>query len=349
MSWPSLIDAFFDDERDAPYAQCGEMARTIIGKNFEVKSAKNQGQLSYNFMGATAVPKFILSFRLEAGRIDPDVLKLAKEIHGSLVPDTKFCGHAQTPAGKPLFVYKMSSLPGKDFWSIAGPDFHLDGGVVAKRIAMVKSLARCFARAYLKPQTVHAAVRKKGEEDALRRVAIMRKLLPEISAVLDELEGNIPILFGPFYRLVRTHADLSGASIRPFAVDLPSPFLAGGAGGWWLTGKDGNSKEKDDAWREYPRRSELEEAFWAEFFVAARVADHAPERRTRRWHAEVAGKLAIIIRFGFDRRADGSVFDRPLQENKDLLRAWFGNHKVEKGEGEESSGVEYITETDEDE
>ncbi|RYP57116.1 hypothetical protein DL769_009683 [Monosporascus sp. CRB-8-3] len=360
MSWPSLIDALLEDERDATYAKCGEVARTIFGENFAVKPVKNQGQLSYTFVGATVVPKFVLSFRLEAGRIDPDVSRLAKEIHGDLVPDTEFCGHAQTPDGKSLLVYKMPLLPGKDFWSIAGPDFHLDEGAVAKRKAMVKTLARYFARAYIKPQTVHPAVRRKDEEDALRRVTIMRKFLPEISAVLDELEDNIPILFGPSYRFVLTHANLSGASVllnettyeitgvvdwsgasvRPFAVDLPSLFLAGGAGGWWLTGKDGDSEKKDHAWREYPRRGELEEAFWAEFFVAARVADYAPERRTRRWHAEVAGKLATIIRFGFNRRADGSVSDRPLQENRDLLRAWFGNYKAEMDD--ESSGVDKL-------
>ncbi|RYP24317.1 hypothetical protein DL765_000581 [Monosporascus sp. GIB2] len=267
MSWPSLIDALLDDERDATYAQCREMARTIFGKNFEVKPAKNWGQLSYNFVGAPAVPKFILSFRLEAGRIDPDVLKLAREIHGSLVPDAEFCGHTQTPAGEPLFVYKMPFLPAKDFWSIAEPEFHLDGAAVAKRNAMVKSLARYFATAYLKPQTVHAAVRKKQEKDALHRVVIMRKFLPEINAALDELEDNIPILFDSFSLFVLTHTDLSGASVllnettceitgvvdwsgasvRPFAVDLSSLFLAGGAGGWWLTSKDGDSKEKDDA------------------------------------------------------------------------------------------------------
>ncbi|RYP93242.1 hypothetical protein DL770_000617 [Monosporascus sp. CRB-9-2] len=142
MPWPSVIDAFLDDERDATYARCEEMARTIFGKNFAVKPVKNQGQLSYTFVGVTATAKSILSFRLEAGRTDPDVLKLAKEIHGGLVPDAEFCGHAQTPAGKTIFVYKMPLLPGKVFWSIAVPDFHLDEGAVAKRDAMVKSLAR---------------------------------------------------------------------------------------------------------------------------------------------------------------------------------------------------------------
>ncbi|RYP45304.1 hypothetical protein DL768_008344 [Monosporascus sp. mg162] len=263
------------------------MARTIFGKNCAVKPVKNQGQLSYTFVGATAVPKSILSFRLEAGRIDPDVLKLAKEIHGGLVPDAEFCSHSQTPAGKPLFVYKMPLLPGKDFWSVAGPDFHLDEGAVAERNAMVKSLARYFARAYLKPQTVHAAVRKKEEEDALRR-----------------LEANVPILFGPFYRLVLTHADLSGASVLLDETCARSPASSTGP-----------------------------------------ASPCAPERRTRRWHADVAGKLATIIRFSFDRRADSSVFDWSLQENKDLPRAWFGNHKVD----EESSSVEDVATTEEDE
>lgn len=147
MSGVKPIDTVLGKERDATYAQCETTAKDILGDGYAVASVENQESQSYTFVGTPTIPKAIVSFRLEPGKFDPEILKIARDIHGGPVPDAAApCGYiAPRPGGggQSLTIYKMSCLPGRDFWSLVEREAQLDEAeAVAKRHTLVRSLAR---------------------------------------------------------------------------------------------------------------------------------------------------------------------------------------------------------------
>lgn len=133
------------------YQECEAVAKTILGDGFAVApAAEHQGPLNYTFIGTPTTPKCVISFRLEAGRFDPQVLQLAKAIHGDLVPDAASCGYLKGDSElQSLVIYKMSYLPGRDFWSLASQEAQLNKEeAITRRTTLVKSLARSVGSHY---------------------------------------------------------------------------------------------------------------------------------------------------------------------------------------------------------
>ena len=104
MSGVKPIDTVLGKERDATYAQCETTAKDILGDGYAVASVENQESQSYTFVGTPTIPKAIVSFRLEPGKFDPEILKIARDIHADLVPGSAPCGYIgpRPCGGQPL-------------------------------------------------------------------------------------------------------------------------------------------------------------------------------------------------------------------------------------------------------
>lgn len=147
-----------------------------------------------------------------------------------------------------------------------------------------------------------------------------------------ELERSLPALFGPEYPQVLTHGDLSRtnilvdedtyeitgivdwslAAILPFGMDLDCLFLTTGY-------------MDLEGWHDYACRSRLHEAFWSEFWSASGVEDNVRRHQIREM-AERAARMGAVLRYAFQRNADGSPSEA-LASEEDLalryLRAWL--------------------------
>lgn len=129
---------------------------------------------------------------------------------------------------------------------------------------------------------------------------------------MSRLERSLPTLFGQECPQVLTHGDLSVtnilvdeksygitgivdwslAAILPFGMELDCLFLTTG-----YMSRDG--------WHDYACRRRLHEAFWAELWSVSGVGDDTPRDHIRDM-AERAARIGAILRYAFQRSADGS-------------------------------------------
>ena len=139
---PSRIAALLGDDLQQVYRRCEEAAEAIIGENYIVHPINGQGPQSITFAGTPLSPRPVVSFRIESGRLDPAIMKMARQVHGHLVPKVSDIGQAPLCGPVPLYMYKMHYQPGTDFWAAVGKKVRLNEDAVAKRTTLVKSLAR---------------------------------------------------------------------------------------------------------------------------------------------------------------------------------------------------------------
>lgn len=152
-------------------------------------------------------------------------------------------------------------------------------------------------------------------------------------SIISELETILPLLFASEYPQVLTHGDFSKtnvlvnpdtyeitgivdwslAAVQPFGIELDCLFL--------MTGYMDLS-----GWHDYTCRPRLWEAFWTEFWTVSGIEDDGGLRRESiRSMAETAAKIGTILRYAFDRNADGgpsevlSTSDTMLR----MLKAWL--------------------------
>lgn len=85
---------------------CNTKAKDLVGG--EVVPVTVQGNCSYSVYAGPDL-EFVIRFRLETLVLKSDTAALAREIYGSLVPETSF--HGQVDDGEePLFVYVMNRM-----------------------------------------------------------------------------------------------------------------------------------------------------------------------------------------------------------------------------------------------
>lgn len=169
----------------------------------------------------------------------------------------------------------------------------------------------------MEPQT-----RKEHQAALSRRLAILKTSpRPEVPiSVLSDLEAILPRLFTGDYPQVLTHGDLSYtnilvdpesyaitaivdwslADVQPFGLELDCLFLM--TGSMTLEG-----------WKVYTCRSRLVEAFWSEFWIVARI--DVVDRGTIRFLAEEAAKIGLVLRYAFQRNANGGPSEVPCASN----------------------------------
>ena len=139
---PTRIEKLLGDDLQGTYRRCKEAAGVIIGDGYTVEPVKSQGSQSVTFVGTPVLPRPVVSFRIESGRLNSAVVEMARRIHGDLVPEVSHIGLASSCGPVPLYMYKMRHQSGTDFWSLVGREVRLDEDALAKRTTLVKSLAR---------------------------------------------------------------------------------------------------------------------------------------------------------------------------------------------------------------
>lgn len=138
------------------------------------------------------------------------------------------------------------------------------------------------------------------------------------------------MLFSQEYPQVLTHGDLSRTNIL---VDK-NTFEITGIVDWSLAGVLPFGMEMDclflmtgyinfSGWHDYACRSQLQIAFWDEFWTVSGIEDS--KRQKVRTLAESAAKIGAILRFAFQRNGDGpsSEIAATSDRTSKYLNAWF--------------------------
>ncbi|KAH6700695.1 hypothetical protein BKA61DRAFT_208000 [Leptodontidium sp. MPI-SDFR-AT-0119] len=336
-SWAQrAIDGFFAGRRSPTQMECDQTARSIFGAS-AVRPVDIPGSLSYTVVCTGCQEQqqdLIVSFRDSEARLDGGMVKLAKEIHGCLVPEATYHG-MMSGADPPLAIYAMHCLPGISCLEALGCQVEMNSQDEARHVCYVKHLARYFARCWLKPQPVDVEVQAEHQAGIRRRLANLREspssVLP--SSTISELEYRLPVLFSQEYPQVLTHGDLSRtnilvdkdtyeitgivdwslAAVLPFGMELDCLLLT--TGYMSLSG-----------WHNYACRSQLQMAFWDEFWTASGVEDGVCRKKFRVL-ADSAAKIAVVLRYAFQRNSDGSASEVVLASDRmsKYLDAWFSH------------------------
>ncbi|UNI20472.1 hypothetical protein JDV02_006553 [Purpureocillium takamizusanense] len=335
-SWAQeATDRFFSGRKSPTQKQCDEVAQSVSGAS-TVSPVESPGSMSYTVVckGCPGPQDLVVSFREPGAALDEGIVKLAKEIHGDLVPESTCHGNLEG-ADPPLFIYSMPYLRGSPCIEVLSFEVEMDPGDEAKHRVFVKHLARYFARCWSSSRSVHRRPQANQQEEICKRLSRLAEeplssILP--NATLPKLIEGLPSLFSRDYPQVLTHGDFSVTNIlvdrdqfeitgivdwslaafKPFGMDLDILFLTTG----FMT---------RDGWHDYACKARLQHTFWQEFWVVSGI--EGDELRSRiRGLAEAAGRIGAILRLAFRRNDDGSPSEEVLRSESRMkqLRAWFG-------------------------
>ncbi|WEW59712.1 hypothetical protein PRK78_005192 [Emydomyces testavorans] len=316
LSWTQqAIDKFFATRESPTQSECDDHACKISGAS-AVQQIAVPGSLSYT-VRCTDFPDeqrdLIVSFRQAESSLDQAVLRLARSIHGGLVPAAIF--HGKMPNSiPPLLVYTMPYLPGIACLEALSSKAELSVGEETRHICFAKHLARYFARCWLSPQPVDPEVHADCQNRVYRRLMKIKTSAPFIlpCTTIIELERSLPLLFSQTYPQVLTHNDLSQtnilindktfeitgivdwslARVLPFGMELDSLPLT--TGYMDLSG-----------WHNYTCRLQMLNAFWDEFWIRCQIYDDIRQQEIRA-SAMQATKIGAVLHYAFQRNADGS-------------------------------------------
>ncbi|KAH9890326.1 hypothetical protein F4778DRAFT_773218 [Xylariomycetidae sp. FL2044] len=312
-----------------------------------------QGSLSYTVVRTSET---IVSFRRPESKLDDQVLKLAKRVHGDLVPEATFMGKIgnEKDDGKHLLAYSMPYLPGKTAFEIL-VDLEVDTDKEAEEnhLTFVKDFARYFARSYAHPQRVGMGARMSNQEQVWNKLSKLKAKsseFPFLQATLKELDDKLNELYESPYPQVLTHGDLSmvnilidpdthaitglvdwsRASVAPFGLELRAFRMSCG-----IMNRLG--------WNDFQCRPRMEALFWEEFFSATEITDPKEQANVREM-AELGCKLGAILQFAFENTLSGAILDefRPRPKANDFLEAWFRYpawDKVVRSHGEQNGDM----------
>ncbi|KAI3332892.1 hypothetical protein F4824DRAFT_514020 [Ustulina deusta] len=337
-SWAQdATNRFFCGRKSPSQMQCDKIAQSISGAS-KVSPVDSPGSMSYTVVcnGCPGPQQdLIVSFREPGAMIDEGMVRLAKETHGDLVPQSTCHGYVNG-ADPSLSIYSMPYLRGSSCIEVLAFQVEMDHDEEAKHEVFVKHLARYFARCWANPQPVDGQTQSRQQEGIRTRLARLAEKLPSSilpnSVLLSKLIENIPLLFDQNYPQVLTHGDFSVtnilvdknefeitgivdwslATVMPFGMDLDILFLTTG----FMT---------RDGWHDYACKLLLQGIFWEEFWVVSRIEGEENRGRTQGL-AEAACKIGAILRLAFRRNADGSPSEEVLVSESRInqLRAWFG-------------------------
>ncbi|KAI1822190.1 hypothetical protein F4861DRAFT_541176 [Xylaria intraflava] len=329
-SWAQeATNRFFGGRKSTSQIECDEIARSI-SRASKVIPVDSPGSMSYTVV-CNECPglqqDLVVSFREPAAILDEGTVKLAKEIHGDLVPLQTY--HGNVNATDPsLSIYAMPYLRGSSYIEVSYCEVKLDHNEEAKQKLYVKHLARYFARCWSNPQVVANQTKSRHEKEIRTRLIRLAEELPSSvlpKSVLPRLTENISSLFSQDYPQVLTHGDLSvtnilvdenkfeitgivdwsSAKVMPFGMDLDVLFLSTG---FMIL----------DGWHDYACKSLLQDTFWEEFWAASGIQGEEDRGRIQGL-AEVASEISAILRLTSWRNADGL----PSEVCVKHLQAWF--------------------------
>jgi hypothetical protein len=112
-SLDNAIDTFFSEAgASLSKTQCDDVIRQRYGER--IQPVDIQGLSSYTVITGPSRNK-IIQFREQADLLDMNLLALAKEVHGDLVPSCSELGWVGEPNGPRLAIYEMDRLPGENY------------------------------------------------------------------------------------------------------------------------------------------------------------------------------------------------------------------------------------------
>ena len=112
-SWAQrAIGRFFNGRRSPSQSRCDEIAQSL-SEALTVTPVESPGSMSYTVIcsGCREPKDLVVSFREPEALLDVEVVNLAKEIHGDLVPESTYRGGVEG-ADPPLFIYSMPYIRG---------------------------------------------------------------------------------------------------------------------------------------------------------------------------------------------------------------------------------------------
>jgi hypothetical protein len=196
------------DHAECTAEECEAFARKILDDAKYVERVKNQGATSYTLVCPSQAK--IVQFRLK--RFDEEVLALAHQIYGSLVPTVTYND------GFPLPVYVSPLIPGHVH---IFQDFTMERFPLRRQLTTVVDLARFVARAALEPRPVSSYSPDSWTKTAgtflrqLEENEDLRRLEPRFAVRARSIAEKLPLL--DTLPPVLSHADLAEVNIL---VDL---------------------------------------------------------------------------------------------------------------------------------
>ncbi|KAF1950266.1 hypothetical protein CC80DRAFT_456045 [Byssothecium circinans] len=221
------IDRFFSDAgASSSKIQCDDFVRRRYGgggdggDGGQIRPAGIQGVTSYTVIAGPSGNK-IIQFREQTALLDMNMLELAKEIHGEVVPRCSELGWIGDPSGSPLAIYEMDRLHGENY-IMARPSLTHD-----KRLNTVHSLASFFAQSWQKGKLASSRLANMSaiSTECYARFeyladAIPKRFLPAVT----EIQAALPALLDGCYPVVLTHGDFNEVNIL---VDPDSGEITG--------------------------------------------------------------------------------------------------------------------------
>lgn len=135
----NVVDSFFRKRRSPTREECNERALSLLGNGAKsLRPVGTPGSLSYTVIGNSSV----ISSRQEASRLDEDITKLARQIHGDLAPTGTYHGMiSDAKLQVPLSIYSMPLLPGSAILNVLGDSQEMDGDEEGNHTRFVRDLA----------------------------------------------------------------------------------------------------------------------------------------------------------------------------------------------------------------
>lgn len=145
-SWAQQqISRFFSERKSPSQVQCDAIAQSLSGAS-TVSPVESPGSMSYTVVcrGCSfdqAEQNLVVSFREEGAGLDEEIVKMAKEIHGDLVPVS--ISHGNMEGADPvLVIYSMPYLQGSSCIEVLAFDVEMDSEEETKHEVFIKHLAR---------------------------------------------------------------------------------------------------------------------------------------------------------------------------------------------------------------
>ncbi|KAI0884563.1 uncharacterized protein GGS22DRAFT_163806 [Annulohypoxylon maeteangense] len=259
-------------QTSATREECDVKARELVGG--EVVPIPVQGICSYSvYAGPTS--EFVVQFRLKSLMLKMETVALAREIYGSLVPDTSFHGYLGEGGKETLAVYVMNRIRDMSYL-----DFILENGSAPEnseenfvwRKTLMSDVARFFAISWKAPQHVDLECRENLRQRYTNDLDLLLHHLPPrfhqiIQKCLDSMEAIVSLPMVLVHHsfnsddiiIDRTSCRLVGvvdwaeAEICPFGQNLKC--IQG------LTG----ALHLKNGWRRYEDYESLQDTFWSIF------------------------------------------------------------------------------------
>ena len=143
-SWAQqAINRFFASRKSPTRIECDEAARSLSGAS-TVRPVDIPGSLSYTVVCTSCREQqwdLVVSFRESEARLDGDLVNLAKEVHGCLVPEATYHG-MMNGADPPLAIYAMPRLTGVSCLEVLSCQVEMNSLDEARHGCYIRHLAR---------------------------------------------------------------------------------------------------------------------------------------------------------------------------------------------------------------